>query len=168
MTKPPSGGSGGGGLPVDSSLLFKLVRVVNLTARPFQETIARQHRLSLNEWRVMVVLASHAGGAVATDVVEATGLDKMAVSRALAALEKEGRLLRAGDPADQRRSHLRLSAAGRRLFAKLGTQARLREAGLFSGVKAAELARLDATLDKLIAGLLRTDDGDGGAAPGDG
>ena len=41
-------------LPIDSSLFFKLVRVVNLTARPFVETLARAHQLSLNDWRVMV------------------------------------------------------------------------------------------------------------------
>ena len=58
-------------LPVDSSLFFKLVRVVNLTARPFVETLARTHQLSLNEWRVMVVLASHPGVA-ASDVVLGT------------------------------------------------------------------------------------------------
>ena len=48
-------------LPLDSSVFFKLVRVVNLTARPFSESIGKAHRLSLNEWRVLLVLASHSG-----------------------------------------------------------------------------------------------------------
>ena len=68
-------------LPIDDSIFFRLVRVVNLTARPFSESIGKAHRLSLNEWRVLLVLANHAGVA-ASDVATLTGLDKMSVSRA--------------------------------------------------------------------------------------
>ena len=90
MTRAPASGPR---LLADDSLFFKLVRVVNLTARPFVETLSRQHQLSLNEWRVMVVLASHPGVA-AHEVAEITGLDKMSVSRALAALERRRRVQR--------------------------------------------------------------------------
>ena len=62
---------GGARLPYDGELFFKLVRVVNLTARPFVETLARRHRLSLNEWRVMIVLASHPGSAPALSLAAA-------------------------------------------------------------------------------------------------
>ena len=48
----------GGGLPVADSLFFHLVRLVNQTARPFVEGFARQHHLTLNEWRVLVVVAT--------------------------------------------------------------------------------------------------------------
>jgi DNA-binding MarR family transcriptional regulator len=139
-------------LPLDSSLFFKLVRVVNLAARPFVETLSRANRLSLNEWRVMVVLASHPGVAAA-DIVEVTGLDKMSVSRAIAGLAKHRRLRRAPDPADGRRSLLTLSDAGLALYRTIGAAAALREAQLFSGVSAAELARMGRTLDRLIVAL---------------
>ncbi len=139
-------------LPLDTSVFFKLVRVVNLTARPFLETVGKQHHLSLNEWRVMVVLASHPGVA-ATDVAESTGLDKMSVSRALGALERKGRLLRQADPADQRKSRLSLSKDGKRLFGKIGIAAKKREAELFRGVQQRELDQLGTTLDKLIGAL---------------
>ena len=145
-------------LPVDSSLFFKLVRVVNLTARPFHEGVGKQHALSINEWRVMVVLASHPGVS-ATDVADSTGLDKMTVSRALAALARSDRLVREDDPADLRKSRLFLSPAARRLFAKIGAQATRREAGLFSGLSASELEGVNATLDKLIEALRHTDPG---------
>ena len=143
-------------LPVDSSLFFKLVRVVNLTARPFHQGVGMQHQLSINEWRVMVVLASHPGVA-ATDVADSTGLDKMTVSRALAALEKNDRLVRTGDPADLRKSRLFLSSAAKRLFAKIGLRATQREAALFSGLSALEIERMNATLDKLIEALRRAE-----------
>jgi DNA-binding MarR family transcriptional regulator len=142
----------GSALPIDSSLFFKLTRVVNLTARPFVETLSRTHHLTLNEWRTMVVLASHPGVA-ARDVAEATGLDKMSVSRALASLERQGRLQREPDPADARSARLALSADGQALYRTIGTLAAVREAQLFSGISAAEQATMGATIDRLIAAL---------------
>ena len=139
-------------LPLDSSLFFKLIRLVNLTARPFHEGVGKAHHLSLNEWRAVVVLASHAG-CTATDVAEHTGLDKMSVSRALASLEKQGRLQRTADVHDQRRAHLKLTAAGKKLFATIGAKATEREALLFASLAAPELASMDATLDKLMAAV---------------
>lgn len=139
-------------LPVDSSLLFKLVRVVNLTARPFSETIGKANQITLNEWRVMVVVASHPGVAAA-DVAESTGLDKMAVSRAIAGLDTSGRLRKEGDPEDHRRRRLFLSLEGQRLFTRVGRTAKKREAELFTGIAPPELEQFNATLDKLIAAV---------------
>jgi DNA-binding MarR family transcriptional regulator len=139
-------------LPIDDSLFFKLVRVVNLTARPFVETLSREHRLTLNEWRSMIVLASHPG-ATATDIVEATGLDKMNVSRAIAALARHGRLVKEIDPADARRARLTLSDAGAALYRRIGASAAEREAQLFAGVSETEQAQMGVTLDRLIAAL---------------
>ncbi len=149
-------------LPIDDSLFFKLVRVVNLTARPFVETLSRAHHLSLNEWRVMVVLASHPGIA-AREVADATGLDKMSVSRALAALERHGRLQRQADPADARRALLELTSAGQALFERIGVLAGEREAQLFGGISRAETKSLAALVDRLSAAL--AEPGERGSEP---
>ena len=143
-------------LPIDSSVFYKLARVVNLASRPFVETLSRRYRLSLNEWRVMVVLASHPGVA-ARDVAEHTGLDKMSVSRALAGLVRDQRLERAPDPQDARRTRLRLSDAGSALFADLGRHARAREQVLFASVDAADLQHLMQTVDQMSAALQRAE-----------
>ena len=145
-------------VPVDSSLFLKLVRAANLTARLFHEGAGKRYRLSLNEWRVMVVLASRPGVA-ATDVADATGLDKMTVSRALAALVGSDRLIREGDPLDLRRSRLFLSPAAKRLCGRIGARASQRETGLFGGLSALELKRANATLDKLIEALRQAEPG---------
>ncbi|MBO9515573.1 MAG: winged helix-turn-helix transcriptional regulator [Variovorax sp.] len=134
------------------SVFFKLVRVVNLTARPFQQRVGRQHQLTLNEWRTMAVLGRHPG-VTATQVADLTGLDKMAVSRALAGLQRRKRLRRQDDPTDQRRTRLYLSSIGKALFATVAAQARERESELFAGVAPAELMQLDAVLDKLVASV---------------
>lgn len=135
-------------------LFFKLVRVVNLTARPFHEKVGREHHLTLNEWRAMAVLGAQPG-LTATQIAEFTGLDKMAVSRALAGLKRHKRMQRHDDPTDRRRSRLYLTTAGKALHETVGTLGRQREAALFEGIDADELARLDATLDKLIAAVQR-------------
>ena len=137
---------------MDTSIFFKLVRVVNLTARPFVETLSREHALSLNEWRAMVVLASHPGAA-AREVAEFTGLDKMSVSRAIAGLARAGRIVKQRDAADARRTPLRLSATGQRLFVAIGEQAAQREDQLFGRLARSEKAALDRTIDRLIAAL---------------
>lgn len=139
-------------LPIDSSLFFKLARVVNLTARPFLETLSRTHHLSLNEWRVMVVLASHPGCA-AHEVAEACGLDKMSVSRALAGLARRARIVKRADPTDARRTLLQLSSAGQRLFESIAPAAIQREAQLFGGLSDGDRTRLAALMDRLVAAL---------------
>ncbi|HVO07760.1 MAG TPA: MarR family winged helix-turn-helix transcriptional regulator [Burkholderiaceae bacterium] len=141
---------------LDESVFFKLVRVVNLTARPFNEGIGRRHLLPLNDWRVMAVIGSHPGCAAA-DVCVRTGMDKMSVSRAIASLARRQRVLRKPDPADGRRTQLRLSAQGQRLFDTLAEGARTRERQLFGGVSESEQAQLAATLDRLVEGLLAAD-----------
>jgi DNA-binding MarR family transcriptional regulator len=146
-------------LPVDDSIFFKLVRVVNLTARPFSESIGRSYHLSLNEWRILLVLANHPR-VVASEVAALTGLDKMTVSRAIAALERRGRVVRKVDATDRRRMLLRLSAAGERLYERIGLPAKARERSLFRGIAAADQERLEHLLDRLIANLLTADRGE--------
>jgi DNA-binding MarR family transcriptional regulator len=138
---------------MDSSVFFKLVRCVNLTARPFSESIGKAHRLSLNEWRVVLVLALHPGAA-ASEVTALAGLDKMSVSRALAALVRQGRVVRKVDMADKRRMLLRLSAEGERLYERVGAPAKERERRLFRGIGEHEQERLGKTLDRLIDNLV--------------
>ncbi|WP_208507451.1 MarR family transcriptional regulator [Variovorax paradoxus] len=133
-------------------LFFKLVRVVNLTARPFHERVGREHQLTLNEWRTMAVLGAQPG-LTASQVADQTGLDKMAVSRALAGLKRHRRVQCREDPTDQRRSRLHLTAAGKALHATVSELGREREAALFAGVSADELAQLGTTLDRLIASV---------------
>ena len=145
---------------LDDSVFFKLVRVVNLTARPFNEGIGRRHQLSLSDWRVMTVVGSNAGCA-ASDVVARTGMDKMSVSRAIASLARQQRVLRKPDPADGRRTLLRLSATGQRLFDTLVVSARARERALFGRVSESDQAQLGAILDRLIEGLLAADEAAG-------
>lgn len=140
----------------DDLLIFKLVRVVNLTARPFEQRVGGPHQLTLNEWRVMALVGAQPG-CNASQVAEYSGLDKMAVSRALAGLQRAKRLQRRDDPTDQRRSRLYLSAAGQAVYAVALARAQEREAELFANMTTQERKQLSVLLDKLIASVLHSD-----------
>jgi DNA-binding MarR family transcriptional regulator len=140
-------------IPVlDHSLLFKLIRVVNLTARPFNEGIGKQFQISLSEWRVMVVLAAHPQIS-ATSVADLTGMDKMSVSRALASLEKHLHVQRAADANDQRVQLSRLTETGLTVYAVVAKTALKREAELMKDISAKERALMDEMLDRLLSRL---------------
>ncbi len=100
----------------------------------------------------MVVVASHPG-CFATEVSDYTGLEKMSVSRALAALAKAKRIDRIADAHDARRTQVTLSKLGIELFERIAESAAQREAQMFACLSELEITRLDATLDKLTAVL---------------
>ena len=83
-------------LALDRSAFLKLLVLVNLTARPFGRLYARRYKITLAEWRVMFTVAGRPGAA-ASEIAEMLGLDKMAVSRAIRALERSGNLKRTTD-----------------------------------------------------------------------
>ena len=69
--------------------------------------------LTVTEWRVMAVLGRYPGLS-ANQVSQRTAMDKVAVSRAVARLLEAGRLERAFDDDDRRRSVLRPVRGGLR------------------------------------------------------
>ena len=135
--------------PPDPSTFFKLVLIVNLMARPFGRLLQPAHGLSLTEWRTLHAVAAEPGVAAA-ELTGRLGLDKMAVSRAVRALEAAGRLRREVSGNDARRSALRLTPAGEALHAIIAPGGEAREAALLAGLSPAERAELDRLLDLLV------------------
>lgn len=146
------------GPPHDRALLFAMVRLVDLTARPFQEGIGRRHRLGLSEWRVLAALHGH-GGSAATEIAQRTGLDKMSVSRALASLEAAGRIARRPDPDDGRRVLACLTPAGRALYRSLQGPSREREAAVTGALSATERRQLMALVHRMTESVRSADAG---------
>ena len=104
--------------------------------------------VTIPEWRVLAVVSQKREMA-ARDVVAMTPLDKMAVSRAVASLEKKGLLERRLDPGDKRVAAMRLSAAGRALFSRIARLALDYERRLLAALSAEEKRALRALLDRL-------------------
>ena len=104
--------------------------------------------ITVTEWRVMAVLGRYPGLS-ANQVSQRTAMDKVAVSRAVARLLDAGRLERAFDDDDRRRSVLRLSEAGYAVYDQVAPLALEFEQHLLGDMPAEERALLFRLLDRL-------------------
>jgi DNA-binding MarR family transcriptional regulator len=149
VVTPIDGGGVGGQviLRTADSPYYQLWVLTNLTAKPFSKFSARFH-MNLTHWRVMLTVADHPG-ITAQALSEYSGLDKMVVSRGVRGLEEQGRLVREGNEADRRLRHLRLTAKGWDVYARIARAASAREAEIYSVLGARELAELRRLLAKL-------------------
>ena len=139
-------------IATERSPFFQLLVLANLTARPFHERFGRRLRLSLSEWRVLLVVADRPGIS-AQDLADFIGLDKMSVSRAVRGLEARGRLERQGSDSDRRRFHLYLTAKGWQVYDEVASSGVGRERAIFGALPARE-AR--AFFEKLVFLVGRT------------
>lgn len=129
---------------------FRLLKLTNLLSRPFFGEFAKQHNLTLTEWRTIVVLANRPGCA-AQDIAAATGLHPMNISRALAGLRKAGRVEEARDPDNHRRTLLWLTKSGEKTFRDIAPHSERQAARLLDALSATELSTLAAIIDKLVS-----------------
>ena len=105
--------------------------------------------LKIPEWRVIAVVAEQASATQAA-LVAATQMDKMTISRAVAALVERGLLARAR-ASDRRTLELALTAEGEALYAEIAPLALGIEAELLEGFSPAERTQLMALLERLEA-----------------
>src|SRR5215813_11301145 len=105
-------------LILERFLPYRLSILSNRVSRAIAARYAKAFDLTIPEWRIIAVLGRRPG-LTAKEVAEATEMDKVAVSRAVARLTKARRIEAEADPADARRQMLRLSAAGAGVHAKI-------------------------------------------------
>ncbi|MEJ0038496.1 MAG: MarR family winged helix-turn-helix transcriptional regulator [Gammaproteobacteria bacterium] len=105
-------------LELDRFLPYRLSVLSNIVSTAISGAYEKRFGLTIPEWRVMAVLAM-TPDLSAAEVAQRTAMDKVAVSRAVASLLKERRIVRKTARADRRRSLLRLSSAGRRVYAQV-------------------------------------------------
>jgi DNA-binding MarR family transcriptional regulator len=136
-------------LHLEKFLPYRLSVLSNTVSSAIAAAYFMNFGLSIPEWRVMAVLAANPGLSAA-EVTARTAMDKVAVSRAVAALLGAGRLQRTTAPADRRRTHLALTRAGERVYARVVPMALEYERSLV-----APLSKRDrAALDRLVRVLL--------------
>jgi DNA-binding MarR family transcriptional regulator len=117
-------------------------------------TVARAYDkrfgVSIPEWRVIAVLGRFPGLS-AVEVAGRTMMDKVAVSRAVTKLIKNGHIDREFADTDKRRSILNLSEDGRRLHDEIAQLALQFERDLLLGFSAEELDSLNSLMERLLA-----------------
>lgn len=141
----------------DAETLHNILKLSNRLMAPFSAYLAHQHRISLNEFRVMMLIG-HYGTAASHELVELTGVNAMSISRAVSTLEKHDRVISVPDPANRRRKRLTLTAEGERLFRVMRPATDLVAEYLLSQLKSHEKATLDHILRTLIATLEAKDE----------
>ena len=136
------------GLVLDRFLPYRLSVLATTVSRALASRYAEQFGLTIAQWRVVAVLGSHSGLA-ARQVAERTCMDKVTVSRAVGGLVADGRVRSRVDTEDRRRTVLRLSASGRRLYERVAPLALSYETELLAELDATERRRLDELLTVL-------------------
>ena len=111
----PRGASATEPLVLERFVPFRVSVLSRRLSSALSRCYADRFQLTIPEWRVMAVLGLD-GELSAADVCARTLMDKVTVSRAVARLASMKRVQRRTDPADLRRSLLRLSADGRAVY----------------------------------------------------
>jgi DNA-binding MarR family transcriptional regulator len=136
-------------LHLENFLPYRLSVLSNTVSGAIAAAYFTHFGLSIPEWRVMAVLAANPGLSSA-EVTARTAMDKVAVSRAVAALLAAGRLRRTMAKTDRRRTHLELTPAGTRVYGQVVPVALNYERHLIAPLS----ARDHATLDRILRVLL--------------
>lgn len=142
-----AGGQGG-----KVAMLHQLLKLTNRLMAPFSTHLSHRYKISLNEFRLLMTIGM-LGRSASHELAELTGVNVMSVSRAVATLERHGRIEVVRDPANRRRKWLTLTQEGKRLYAIMRPQSEKVADYLFSELDAGEVAQLETILTRLIATL---------------
>lgn len=140
-----------------AALLHDLLKLTNRLMAPFSTHLAHRYRISLNEFRLLMTIGD-LGRTASHEVAEITGVNVMSVSRAVATLQRHGRVAVVRDESNRRRKWLTLTEEGRRLYELMRPQSDKVADYLFDGLSPAELNGMCDTVARLIGRLEATDD----------
>jgi DNA-binding MarR family transcriptional regulator len=136
-------------LVLERFLPYRLSILSNRVSRAIAARYAKAFKLTIPEWRVIAVLGRRPG-LTAKEIAEATEMDKVAVSRAVARLVASRRVVAEIDAADARRQLLWLTPQGESLHARIAPIALAAERTLLATLDSRERVQLDALLDRLL------------------
>lgn len=137
-------------LRLENFLPYRLAVLSNTVSTTVARAYDQRFKVSIPEWRVIAVLGRFPGLS-AVEVAERTLMDKVAVSRAVTKLIKNGRIDREFADADKRRSILNLSEAGKKLHDEIAVLALDFERDLLQGFSQEEIENLNSIMERLLA-----------------
>lgn len=136
-------------LKLDSFLPYRISILANTISTTLAGAYSQRFELRIPEWRILATLGSHPNLS-AREVARRTAMDKVAVSRAVSSLIAKGRVARAIDENDRRRTLLRLSPDGEALLARIVPLALAYESRLVETLTREERRQLETLLAKLM------------------
>lgn len=136
-------------LVLEDFLPYRLSILSNRVSRAIAARYAKTFDLTIPEWRIIAVLGRRPG-LTAKEIAEATEMDKVAVSRAVARLVAAKRVHARADAEDARRQFLLLTAQGESVHARIVPIALASEQKLLSALSVREREQLDALIARLL------------------
>jgi len=137
-------------LRLEDFLPYRLAVLSNTVSTTVARAYDKRFSVSIPEWRVIAVLGRFPGLS-AVEVAERTLMDKVAVSRAVTKLIKNGRIDREFADADRRRSILNLSEEGKKLHDEIAQLALQFERDLLHDFSEDEMKNLNSIMERLLA-----------------
>lgn len=132
-----------------AAMLHQLLKLTNRLMAPFSTHLAHRYKISLNEFRLLMTIG-RLGRTASHELAELTGVNVMSVSRAVATLQRHGRIQVVRDASNRRRKWLTLTEEGQRLYAIMRPQSEKVADYLLSDLDEAEIAQLGTILTRLI------------------
>ena len=137
-------------LELENFLPYRLAILSHTVSTTIAHVYDKRFGLSIPEWRFKAILGRYPGLS-AVEVADRTRMDKVAVSRAVTKLIKNGRIDRQFADADRRRSILNLSEEGRRVHDEVAPLALQFESELLAGLDEDERVALNSIMDRLMS-----------------
>jgi DNA-binding MarR family transcriptional regulator len=136
-------------LILEEFLPYRLSVLSHTISTTISKVYEKRFGVSIPEWRVIAILGRFPGLS-AVEVAERTMLDKVAVSRAVTKLIKNGRVHREFADADRRRSILNLSDEGLQVHNEIAPLALAFERDLLQGIDAGDYDVFNAVVERLL------------------
>ena len=137
-------------LILEEFLPYRLSVLSHTVSTNIARVYDKRFDLSIPEWRVIAILGRFPGLS-AVEVAERTMMDKVAVSRAVTKLIKNGRIDRQFADADRRRSILNLSENGKQVHDEIAPLALQFERDLLQGLSEQEIHDFNVVMERLLA-----------------
>jgi DNA-binding MarR family transcriptional regulator len=137
-------------LILEDFLPYRLAVLSHTVSTTIAKVYEKKFSVSIPEWRVIAILGRFPGLS-AVEVADRTMLDKVAVSRAVTKLIKNGRIDREFADADRRRSILNLSAAGQQVHNEIAPLALAFEHELLQGISTDDYDAFNIVVERLLA-----------------
>lgn len=137
-------------LILEEFLPYRLAVLSHTVSTTIAKVYEKRFGLSIPEWRVIAILGRFPGLS-AVEVADRTMMDKVAVSRAVTKLIKNGRIDRQFADADRRRSILNLSEEGQQVHNEVAPLALAFEEDLLHGISEDNYEQFNIVLERLLA-----------------
>jgi MarR family transcriptional regulator, transcriptional regulator for hemolysin len=134
----------------------RLYRLAHAWRRELDASL-RQFDLTDATWRPLLYLGRLGDGLRQTDLARALDIEGPSLVRLLDNLARRGLIERSDDPADRRSKLIRMTPAGRHLYAHVAEVATSVQARLLAHIPSDGIAAMDRTFDALEAALRESD-----------